>query len=650
MSQTLPELLEQLELTDETDRLEVKAGSELGKSARETISAFCNEPAMNGGYLVFGLRATDQGELFDERYEVVGVERPDKLQSDIASACASEFSAVVRPVIQVETLRRGRSSLAVVFAYIPEAHANEKPVFVKARGRHAGSFRRIGPTDQRCTDADFESFALTRAGLAEDLAPVTGADARAFDPTMLGRYRERLARSRPGSQALALPDEDLLEAVHAVEDGDERRPTLAGLLLFGSWKALRRHAPLHRIDYVRLPGTEWVEDPRQRGESLELLGSLFDILPRALGAVMDDIPRAFELREGEMQRRDVPRIPELAVREAIVNAVAHRDYRVHEPIQILRFANRLEIHNPGYSLKELEDLGRPGSRARNEHILQVLQETHWAEGKGTGVSAMRKEMREAGLAPPLFESSRRRNKFSIRFAFHHFLNPEDWDWLARFKAFELEENDLRALLLVREFGVVDNASYRDLNHVDTLTASLHLRRLRDCGLLKQQGRSVATYYEFGPEALRVLRDRAKPGNLDEKPTNLDGKSPNLHDKSPNLGEKPGNLDEKPGNLGEKPGNLELLPDELRRRVDKLGRRASRAQVAETIEALCRWKPLGRSELAALLGRNETYLADTFLNPMLRKNRLAPEFPRIKNHPRQRYLTVDSADGAGQDEE
>jgi ATP-dependent DNA helicase RecG len=103
-------------------------------------------------------------------------------------------------------------------------------------------------------------------------------------------------------------------------------------------------------------------------------------------------------------------------------------------------------------------------------------------------------MESANLTPPTFNSDRTRNQFVVTFLFHHFLNEDDVAWLGHFAELQLSEDEARALVFAREVGAINNAAYRDLNRVDTLVASGHLRRLRDAGLLEQQGKSVGTYY------------------------------------------------------------------------------------------------------------------------------------------------------------
>ena len=153
--------------------------------------------------------------------------------------------------------------------------------------------------------------------------------------------------------------------------------------------------------------------------------------------MLDDLPKGFALEEGDLQRQDKPVIPLRVIREALVNALMHRSYRSHSPVQIIRYANRLEIRNPGFSLKSPEHLGEPGSQPRNPKIAAALYDTRFAETKGSGIRVMRESMEQAGLTPPLFESDRGNDQFVARYFFHHFLGADDMAWLARFKDAQL---------------------------------------------------------------------------------------------------------------------------------------------------------------------------------------------------------------------
>ena len=167
---------------------------------------------------------------------------------------------------------------------------------------------------------------------------------------------------------------------------------------------------------------------------------------------------------GKLQRIDTPCIPRDVIREAVANALMHRDYRSHQPTQIIRYSNRLEFRNAGYSLKPIEDLGEPGSKSRNPTIAAVFHELKHAETKGTGIRSMRKWMQEAGLStPPIIESDRDNNEFDLILLPHHLLDHEALEWLSQFKEIELSDAQRRALAFTRQIGAITNQDFRQLN-------------------------------------------------------------------------------------------------------------------------------------------------------------------------------------------
>jgi ATP-dependent DNA helicase RecG len=157
------------------------------------------------------------------------------------------------------------------------------------------------------------------------------------------------------------------------------------LLLFGKFGAIRRVFPMTRIDYIRVDGKEWVRDPDERFQSVDILGPLVKSIPRAISAILDDIPKGVSARARFGPAAGTPPDSRSAIREAVVNAVMHRGYRQKSSTQIIRYSNRLEIRNPGHSLKPDDRLGEPGSITRNEKIAGVLQDARYAETKGSGI-------------------------------------------------------------------------------------------------------------------------------------------------------------------------------------------------------------------------------------------------------------------------
>jgi ATP-dependent DNA helicase RecG len=627
---TAIELLESLNLLDEQERIEAKRASEAGKSILETVCAFANEPGMGGGWLALGI-VREELALFPA-YEVEGITNPEKISSDIANQCRDVFNIPLRVDISTENVH-GKN---VVVVFVPEAQSQDKPIFFKAQGLPRGALRRIGSTDQRCTDDDMSVFYQGRQQESFDAGIVADTSMDDLSLDAIADYRKSRAQANPDAEELRWSDEELLQALGSTRRDQKGvwRFTVGGLILFGKSSSLRRCFPMTRVDYIRVPGREWVPDPDHRFDTVELRDPLFRLIRRAQAAVLDDLPQSFGLAESGLQRQDKPVIPLRVIREALVNALMHRSYRSHSPVQIIRYANRLEIRNPGFSLKSPEHLGEPGSHPRNPKIAAVLNETRFAETKGSGIRVMREIMEQAGLTPPLFDSDRGADQFVARYFFHHFLGEEDIVWLAQFRELHLSDEEAKALIVVREASAIDNATYRELNKVDALAASGALRRLRDAGLLAQKGRGSATYYV--PTERLGTDGRGLPTKLTTLPTNLQGLSTNPDVLSDNSEELPANST--PEDEIARRALLAELPGDLAARVGALGRRSIPEEAQTVIVEVCRLRAWRPEELALLLHRNSRHVR-TYLRPLTRDGRLVMTNPDEPNDPQQAYRTI-----------
>lgn len=620
------ELLERLNLLDENECIEAKKASEIGKSVLETVCAFSNEPGLGGGWMLLGV-IREELALFST-YEVQGLENPDKISADLASQASSVFNQPLRLEIKTETLE-GKS---VIVVFVQEASSQDKPIYFKAQGLPKGAFRRIGSTDQRCTEDDLIILYQCRQQESFDSGLLPDASFDDFSPEAIADFRLARREVNPDAEELRWSDIELLQALGCFRRNEQAHwiPTVAGLILFGNSIALRRSFPMTRVDYIRVPGREWVPDPERRFDTIEMRDSLFRLIRRAQAAIVDDLPKAFGLEEGSLQRQDIPVVPQRVIREAVVNALMHRSYRSHAPVQIIRYSNRIEIRNPGFSLKSPEHLGEPGSLPRNPKIAAALHDTRFAETKGSGVRVMREMCEKAGLAPPLFESDRANDQFIVRLFFHHFLGPEDLKWLARFKDLSLSDAEARALVVTREVGAIDNATYREINKVDTLTASQALKRLRDAFLLVQKGRGSATWYKPTEWLLGTTTD------LSANQRCLSSNPGTLHSNLDSLSSNPDSLSSNPKRCA----ILNELPGELAARVGALGKRRSPEEVRELVVALCRQRIFRVEELAILLVRTPETVRQSYLRPLLLDGRISMIRPDVPNDPEQAYRAVE----------
>ena len=596
------DILNRLNSLDEDKRVEAKCGSKIDRSVMETICSFSNEPNMGGGNIILGIESCDiPNDNHVKTYYVVGVEDADKLQSDIASQCSSMFNIAVRPDVCIEKLN-GKNVIVVTVA---ELDMRSKPLFFKNEGLPRGAYRRIGSTDQRCTEDDMPLFYASSESYDSTLISDTSMED--VDENAISRYRTLREKVNPQAEELDYNDQDLLLALGASKKDANGviRLTQTGLLVFGKSIAQRRLSPAMRIDYIRVPGTTWVADADNRFDTIDMRGPLILLIKRAYNAIVDDLPKGFVLADGALQAERNSGMPEKVIREAIVNAFIHRTYRVNQPIQIIRYSNRIEILNPGFSLKAEDALGEPGSVLRNPFISAVFHETNIAETKGSGIGAMRRLMKNANMVPPTFESDHTRNQFTARLLLHHFLCEEDVRWFEAFTPFELSDEQKLALVFVREVGAIDNITYRQLSGVKSVRASKDLSRMAGYHLLDVKKHGNQTYYVVGEE----LKLRIKGFNPPTSDAN--------------------------------PPTLEFLSTDLRDRIKRIGKRTRDKDLLRGIVMdLCKITPRSISEIAEIIHRTDNYVKHDIVAPLREAGKLTYTIPDMINHPEQKYKVVE----------
>lgn len=661
---TAKKLFAELNSFDENRRIEAKSASAVGKSMMETVCAFANEPGLCGGYLLLGAKRTGIAEDGRPIYEPENIENTDKIQSDFVAMCNSMFNVRIRPIINVEEYL-GKT---VIVVKIEELSESQKPAYFAKRGLPEGAFRRIGPSDEKCSEEDMYLF--YQSADTYDSCIVDDADLDDIDENALNFYRKLRKEVNPDAEELTLNDVDLLRALGAIKKNKQGGYdlTYTGLLVFGKQMSLRRLVPSFRVDYIRISGNQWLADGDNRFEqTIDMRGPLILMVNKACSAVMDDLPKGFELKKDSMQASTPAILPNKVLREAIVNSYIHRSNRVNQPIQIIRYSNRIEIHNPGYSLKPQDDWGEPGSMLRNPRISEIFHDTNLAETKGTGIGAMRRLMKEAGLMPPTFESNHEANKFTARLLLHHFLSKENVEWLAQYAEFGLVNEQKLALVFVREVGAIDNATYRQLDSSIThARARLEIHKLCDLGFLEKKGQGRNTYY-IRTSKVVSLEERLRPQG--ERLLPQDEKIPPQHgtlgEKIPPQGERllpqHGILGERyqgeneryqafeeryqgeVGTFGERYQGVNreelllLLPDDIKNRIDEVGKRVPKDILNKLVVDMCSIVPLSMDDLSVLLHRNSKSFKNKNIKVLLETKQLFYWIPEMINHPQQKYI-------------
>lgn len=505
----LRDLVAQVRQTNtELTAVEVKAahGGTPLRPVREAMSAFANRSG--GGVIVLGL---DEEHGFD----VVGVGDTGRLQRELADLASNEMEPSLRPEFTMVEIE-GKPVVAVEIGEVP---ADQKPCYYRSAGLQGGSFIRVGPSNRKMTSYEIFSYWSAREQQAIDAEPVLDATSDDLDPAVLDAYMRRLRRV--GSRAVT-PDtsvDDALRQLRIVRDVDGvPRPTLAALLAFGSYpQAVESQLMVTFVQYYGTDDTEPAPGGERFVDNRRFEGNVVEMIEDAVTHILSRI-RSSSLIEG-IFRRDIPEYPEVAIREAVVNAVAHRDYSRYvrgSQIQIRLFADRLEIQSPGglygnVSEETLGDTDSPPSSSRNRILIKFLEDLGLVENRGSGVRAMIGAMRHANLEPPRFED--RRTFFRVTFRNHTLMNPATVSWLNQFAGFGINERQRLALAHLRHNDQIVNSDYRRLTLVDAGLASRELRGLVETHLVRQHGTGRWAYYtlavspEGEPEPEGSLEDR-----------------------------------------------------------------------------------------------------------------------------------------------
>lgn len=482
---------ELLELIIEVQRCQSELGDVEVKSAQrgtpqrlfEPLSALANRKG--SGVMLFGM---DENRNF----EVVGVGKVHRLQEEISHLAASEMEPALRPEFTVEDIE-GKMVVAVE---VSELSAEQKPCFYKPAGLQRGSYIRVGNTNRQMTDYEIFGYVSARTQPILDEEPGLNATIEDLNQVELDDYLAQLRRTRPQAAYLDEPFERVLVQLRIVREvGGVLRPTLAGLLMFGKYpQAFEPQLVITFLQYYSTTETEKTPRGERFLDNRKFEGTIPKMMEGAVNHVMASI-RKSSLIEG-LWRRDIPEYPEEAVREAVANAIAHRDYSHFvrgSYIQIRLFADRLEVQSPGglYGNVTEETLEEEQS-TRNRVLMRLMEDLHLVENRGSGIRTMIAAMRNANLEPPHFHD--RRSSFWVTCRNHTLMSPEAIAWLNQFADQPLNDHQRLALVYLRHNERMTNSDYQRLNHVDSVTANRELRGLVQSGLTAQQSTRRWAYY------------------------------------------------------------------------------------------------------------------------------------------------------------
>ena len=383
----------------ETQTLECKAAHiDCPKRLYDTLSSFSNQDS--GGVLLFGIDET-------AGFQAVGVYDAQDLQKKVTEQC-NQMEPPVRAVFTIAELD-GRW---ICSAEIPAIDLSERPCYYRGAGRSRGSYIRVGDADLPMTDYELYSYESFRRHLHDDERPVKRAALSMLDTDKLERYILQRRTDRPGFAQLSR--EQTLEMLNITRDGEV---TLAAVMNFCLYP--QGYFPQLGITAIVVPGTQigdTATDSARFIDNKRIEGTIDTMVEDAVAFCRRNMKVRTIIDPVSGARNDRTEYPIEAIREAVLNAVIHRDYSIYTegtPVQINFFIDRLEIHSPGslYGRMTVEQLGIARPDLRNPALAVMAEELTSAENRYSGIPTIRRAMLEYGLPAPVFEN--RRNEFVV---------------------------------------------------------------------------------------------------------------------------------------------------------------------------------------------------------------------------------------------
>ena len=424
----------------------------------ETAVAFAN---IRGGIILIGV--SDNGEI---RGITIGKETLRNWSNRIAQATEP------RVVLEIESVdMEGKSVLLIRIA-----ECRIKPISVKGV-----CYRRVGNSNRVMSPQEIAQMHLNTVGQSWDQLLVTSAGIDDIADKKVEWYLTR----RETIRNVAKPQDMSLTALLRNIDGlsDEETPTHAGILFFGKYP--QRFFQNAQLRVVRFKGTSVTHPVIDR---LDCSGALWEMVDAAEEFIRKNI-RLLSLRTSKsFQRDDKFEYPLAALREAIINALIHRNYQKHSDVRVFIFDNRVEIINPG-TFPEGVSPDAPVHEPVNPILSQFMYDVGFIERYGSGIKMMHRLCREWGNKEPRYELHPLETKiiFDSPIQESTFIEIDDISE-------QLNERQRNALFHVEKNGQIATKEYVEINHVSRRVAYEELRDMTDKGLLSMIGKGRGTKY------------------------------------------------------------------------------------------------------------------------------------------------------------
>lgn len=356
----------------ESKTLEFKRDLSSLSGILKTITAFANTA---GGTIVIGIE--------DKTKHIRGIEDPLKNEERIISSIYDNITPKLCPSIEIISFQNTQLLAIEVYPSPSRPHSLNK------LGPDKGVYIRVGSTNRIADNQAISEIKRVCANKSFDEEPMPSLSSEAID------FR---AASELFSEQRNLSKKDLETLQILTSHQGKVVPTIGGVLLFG--KDRESYFPDAWIKAGSFKG----QDKSKIIDNIEIHENLIQSIEEAIKFIDKNLFHEFLI--GKVKRSINTSIPQVAIREALINAIVHADYGQRgSPIRVAVFSNRIEFESPGllpFGIT-IPDILSGVSKLRNRVIGRVFSELGFIEQWGSGIQRMISACKEAGLKPPCFE-------------------------------------------------------------------------------------------------------------------------------------------------------------------------------------------------------------------------------------------------------
>lgn len=451
---------------DESDAIEWKPSLSQVNEIVESVSAFSNA---RGGRIIVGVSKSGK---------ILGV----KIGKDTIERLTNKIHQNADPKVHPDIIVKRIENKTVIIVKVKESLDK----LVLAFGR---PFKRVGKSTVKMSKEEYERLILEkhRERLQFDKQICKEARLEDIDKKKVNRYLSTREKIRKIKKPKDMPYEELLMNIGAAQKVNNRIiPTNAGILFFGKYP--KRFFIQSQLRVVKFKGKKVIHPVIDR---LDSANTLWEMIKEAEEFIRKSIRLLSFRTEKSFMREDKFEYPIKALREAIINALIHRDYRETADTRVFIFDDRIEMINPGTFPKDVTP-AKPIHKAVNPVLCSLMYDVGFIEKYGSGIYMMRELCKKWEMKKPRYKL----HPIETKLIFESKIKEPTLVKIEKKILKNLNERQKKAINYIREHKAITRKEYEKLCKISDRTANRELGELVKKGILQKKGSGVKFYYEL----------------------------------------------------------------------------------------------------------------------------------------------------------